>query len=171
MTKKIYLAGFDVFRQDARSYGDDLKAMCARYGFEGLFPLDNEAPPELRHEKLAAWIYRSNVEAIRSADLVMANLDDFRAPGEPDSGTAWEVGFAVALDKPVWGYLPDALDLLGRVQIGGTSLDGQSLDDQGYLIEDFGLPLNLMLACSVTLTYGGPRECLNTIRAHYANYG
>ena len=43
----------------------------------------------------------ANLEAIRAADFVMANLNDFRGPGEPDSGTAFEVGFAAALGKPV----------------------------------------------------------------------
>ena len=37
--RKLYLAGPDVFRADAVAHGEALKALCARYGFEGLYPL------------------------------------------------------------------------------------------------------------------------------------
>jgi nucleoside deoxyribosyltransferase len=92
--------------QDALAWGEHLKALCARHGFEGLYPLDKAAPRAVRPDT-AQWIYEANVALIRRADIVMANLD-FRGPGEPDSGTAFEVGFAVALQKPVWGYAADA---------------------------------------------------------------
>ncbi len=94
--KSLYLAGFDVFREDALDWGKQLKALCAEYGFEGLYPLDKQVPAGLHGPEAARWIYDANIALIRQADMVMANLDDFRGPGEPDSGTAFEVGFAVA---------------------------------------------------------------------------
>ena len=39
--KKIYLAGSDVFLENAQDEGDRLKKLCKEYGFEGYFPLDN----------------------------------------------------------------------------------------------------------------------------------
>ncbi|MFM0085030.1 nucleoside 2-deoxyribosyltransferase, partial [Paraburkholderia sediminicola] len=42
--KRIYLAGFDVFRVDAVEYGRSLQRLCASFGFEGIFPLDSVAP-------------------------------------------------------------------------------------------------------------------------------
>lgn len=75
----------------------------------------------------------------------MANLDDFRGPGEPDSGTAFEVGFAAALAKPVWGYRSNAVTLAKRVEATSVSSAG-GVCRAGYLIEDFGLTVNLMLA-------------------------
>ncbi|SDC49527.1 nucleoside deoxyribosyltransferase [Cupriavidus sp. YR651] len=159
--KTIYLAGFDVFRKDALAYGAQLKALCAAHGYEGLYPLDKSAPPGLSGPDTAQWIYEANVALIRRADIVMANLDDFRGPGEPDSGTAFEVGFAVALQKTVWGYSADAGTLLDRVRAGaGTDADGDVLDARGYVVENFGLSKNLMLACSVRMVAGGPAECL-----------
>src|SRR5689334_14369745 len=111
---RVYLAGFDVFRVDAREHGARLKTLCAQYGLAGVFPLDHEAPPGLLPAEQADWIYRANLDAIRGSDMVMANLDDFRGPGEPDSGTAFEIGFAVALGKPVWAYCRDRGTLLER---------------------------------------------------------
>lgn len=37
----IYLAGPDVFRPDALTHGQNLKALCAEFGHRGLYPLDN----------------------------------------------------------------------------------------------------------------------------------
>ncbi|MDR5755315.1 nucleoside 2-deoxyribosyltransferase, partial [Caballeronia sp. LZ024] len=98
------------------------------------------------------------------ADIVMANLDDFRGAGEPDSGTAFEVGFAVALGKPVWAYRSTEATLAQRVEAGATENEG-AFCAGGYLIEDFGLSVNLMLACSAQIVVGGPPACLDAIRS------
>ncbi|MGO4327424.1 nucleoside 2-deoxyribosyltransferase [Cupriavidus sp. 2TAF22] len=157
--KSIYLAGFDVFRANAVAYGERLKALCAQHGFAGLYPLDKAAPAGLPGPDTARWIYEANINLLRRADMVMANLDDFRGPGEPDSGTVFEVGFAVALQKPVWGYSSDAGTLLERVGVAKAA-SGEMLDARGFVVEDFGLGKNLMLACSVKLVDGGPAQCL-----------
>jgi len=65
----------------------------------------------------------------------------------------------VALQKPVWAYSADAGTLLDRVRVG-TDADGDALDARGYVVEDFGLPRNLMLACSVRLVAGDAEACL-----------
>jgi nucleoside deoxyribosyltransferase len=160
--KTLYLAGFDVFREDALEWGEHLKALCAEYGFEGLYPLDKAAPAGLSGPDTARWIYDANIALIRRADMVMANLGDFRGPGEPDSGTAFEVGFAVALQKPVWAYYGEDRSLRERVT-SGVDDRGRARDTSGYLVEDFGLPKNLMLACPARLVLGGPAECLQAM--------
>jgi len=159
--RSVYLAGFDVFLPDAVAHGERLKTLCATYGFEGLFPLDNAAPPELAGQALAEWIYRANIALIRRADMVMANLNPFRG-AEPDSGTAFEVGYAIACGKPVWGYTNQAGTLIDQVAVGAAADDGASrmVDAQGHTVEDFGLNLNLMLACSARIVTGGPADCL-----------
>jgi nucleoside deoxyribosyltransferase len=100
---------------------------------------------------------------IRSADIVMANLDDFRGAGEPDCGTAFEVGFAVALGKPVWAYRSIEATLAQRVEAAANESEG-AFCAGGYLIEDFGLSVNLMLACSARIVVGGPAACLDAIK-------
>ena len=146
--RKLYLAGPDVFRADAVAHGEALKALCARYGFEGLYPLDNALPKQLAepHEQ-AAWIYRANIGLIERADAVLANLNFFRG-AEPDSGTAFEVGYATALGKPVYGYVDDAGSYAERIRRHAPELVGEdpARDRDGMALEEFGLPLNLMLA-------------------------
>lgn len=151
MIRSIYLAGFDVFRPDALEHGERLKALCADVGLQGLYPLDNALPAGLTGSAAARWIYASNIALIRQADAVLANLNDFRGH-EPDSGTAFEVGFAAALGKPVWAYLDDDRPLIEQV--------GTPRDAQGFNVEDFGLPRNLMLACAATLVQGDARAAL-----------
>ncbi|OZI40252.1 nucleoside 2-deoxyribosyltransferase [Bordetella genomosp. 1] len=160
--RRIYLAGFDVFRADAVAHGERLKALCREHGFEGLYPLDNALPAELSGDAAAGWIYRQNVTLIRRADLVMANLNPFRGH-EPDSGTAFEVGYAVALGKPVWAYTGQDRPLIE--QVPGTVRDGLHVDADGYTVEDFGRPLNLMLAQSARVVTGDARACLRSMAA------
>lgn len=150
----VYLAGFDVFRPDAIAQGERLKACCAAQGWLGLYPLDNALPEGLQGLAAARWICEANLALIRRADAVLANLNNFRG-AEPDSGTAFEVGFAVALGKPVVGYLDDGRTL--REQLGGVR------DAEGFSVEDFGLPRNLMLACTTRLVVGGVQEGLTAL--------
>lgn len=155
---RVYLAGFDVFRRDALEYGAQLRVWCADYGFEGVYPLDAEAPDDLGGPRKAAWIYHANINAIRRSNIVMANIDDFRGPGEPDSGTAFEIGFASALGKELWAYTTDQGALIDRVP-SQPAPDGR-VCKHGFLVEDFGLAKNLMIACSTRMVRGDVRACL-----------
>jgi nucleoside 2-deoxyribosyltransferase len=156
---KIYLAGPDVFRPDAIAWADEARQLCRAHGHQALVPLDGV-------ETTASGIYHANIELIRSADAVIANLNPFRGC-EPDSGTCVEVGFALALGKPVIGYLARAETTVERVaRLEGGQLEkraGRLVDRSGLQVEDFGLPLNLMLAVPVRLVVGGLAEALHAI--------
>lgn len=161
--KKIYLAGPDVFEKDALQVGESLKALCNEFGFVGLFPLDNVLTVEDPKE-LAKQIREANIELIHQADIIMANLNPFRGL-EPDSGTVYEVGFAEALGKPVFGYASDLRSMKERI------IESQKLDDteqyctDGMLIEDFALTHNLMFSHAVIAT--DARTCLEEITRHF----
>lgn len=157
--KKIYLAGFDVFRRDAVAHGERLKALCRQHGVEGLYPLDNVAPRELAGAALAQWICHANLDLVRRADAVVANLNPFRGH-EPDSGTAFEVGYAVALQKPVWAYTRESRPLVHQLTTAPADHEGRYLDRDGYTVEDFGLNLNLMIACTASIIVGDIEDCL-----------
>ena len=142
-----------MFRADAVAHGEALKALCARYGFEGLYPLDNALPKQLAEPReQAAWIYRANIGLIERADAVLANLNFFRG-AEPDSGTAFEVGYATALGKPVYGYV-DAPELIG---------EDPTRDRDGMTLEEFGLPLNLMLSVPGRIVVGDAEQALRQL--------
>lgn len=159
----VYLAGFDVFRADAIDHGRALKAFCNQHGLEGLYPFDNEVPQGLMPDEAAAVICNANIEMIKACDAVLANLNPFRG-AEPDSGTAFEVGMAVALGKPVWAYFAANGSL--REQIAH---DAAGFDAQGFQVEDFGLPRNLMLACTWAGSSETAEEAIESLAAHLAD--
>lgn len=153
---KIYLAGPDVFRPDARQWAERARAACQRHGFEPLTPLDHD-------ETEAAQIFQANIDLIRKAQIVVANLNPFRGT-EPDSGTCFELGYALALDKKICGYVEHFETLRARVNRVEACDPARPRDNQGMAIEDFGLPLNLMLAVPARIVEGGLEDCLKHLR-------
>ncbi|MBD1554165.1 nucleoside 2-deoxyribosyltransferase [Pseudomonas typographi] len=139
---RIYLAGFDVFRRDALAHGRYLRQLCQACGLDAQYPLDNRLPPGLAGQGAAHWVCEQNLAMLKASDAVLANLGPFRGQ-EPDSGTVFETGVAVALGKPVWAYFEPAGTLREQV-----AHDAQGFDRQGNYVEDFNLPRNLMLACT-----------------------
>lgn len=157
---KLYLAGPDVFRTDALTWAAEVRERCRDFGHEALVPLDGDGQD-------AASIYADNVAMIDAADAVLANLAPFRG-AEPDSGTCFEVGFAIARGKRVIGYLPDGELLQARVArlFGPLQRDAQGLlDAQGQRVENFGLPLNLMLAVPARIVTGDLVAALRALEA------
>jgi nucleoside 2-deoxyribosyltransferase len=136
---RIYLAGFDVFRRDSVEHGKHLVELCARQGAVGLYPLDNVVPQGLSAHAMAKWIADANVRMIDSCDAVLVNLNPFRGH-EPDSGSIFEFGYACGIGRHVWGYFSDHRPMIEKVPV----VEGH--DANGLAVEDFDLPLNLMLS-------------------------
>lgn len=139
----VYLAGPDVFRLDAVEHLQRLARVAEGFGLEALVPIDGtDLGPLTAH-----GIYEANTALLKRADGVIANLAPFRGT-EPDSGTVFEVGVAIALGLPVVAYGVPKVDYAERVT-GRRDPAGILWDAEGRVIEDFGLPMNLMLSCSV----------------------
>ncbi|MBC8737265.1 nucleoside 2-deoxyribosyltransferase [Paraburkholderia sp. UCT31] len=163
---KIYLAGPDVFAPEQKALFAELKSACEQRGLVGVQPVDGglsegrEPGPETAHA-----IYHGNIECIRNCDAVLANLSAFRG-AEPDSGTSFEVGFAVALRKPVAIYIDDQLSYADRVEalvgIAGSEAD-MRCSRHGWFVENMGLPLNLMLACPAVGVFPTPEQAINAL--------
>jgi nucleoside 2-deoxyribosyltransferase len=76
------------------------------------------------------------------------------------------VGFAVASGKPVIGYLPEAGSFAERIRRRHPHAVGEGLvDAKGWQLEEFGLPLNLMLAVPCRIVVGDVRTALAMLRA------
>jgi nucleoside 2-deoxyribosyltransferase len=161
---RIYLAGPDVFRPDAIAYGRRLVALCAEHGFEGVFPYADTLPEGLTPAQLAHHIYQVNIAHIEACDAVVANLDFFRG-AEPDSGTCFELGYAVARGKPVVGHVPDEGTLAERMRRRHPQSVSGGTDADGWQLEEFGLPLNLMLAVPCRIVVGDARAALQQLAA------
>ena len=152
---KFYLAGPEVYFPDAIGIGREKKRICAAAGAEGLFPLDFELSLEERAKQdIAHRIFASNEEMMRRSDCAIANLTPFRGPNV-DDGTAYEIGAMVAQRKPVFGYANVTGDVRERIaEFFGRPVEtdwetGRLRDPEHCFVEDFGLPVNLMLACAI----------------------
>lgn len=135
--KKIYLAGPDVFLPDAKAVGRSKQEICRQFGFEGLFPLDQQ----LVGEPSGTDIFRADMALMRQADIGLFNLSPFRGPSA-DPGTVFELGMMMGMGKRVFGYRNTELLYHQRVQ------------DDGCTVERFGLGDNLMIDCAI-LEAGG----------------
>ncbi len=153
---KVYLAGPDVFLPDAVAVGRAKRAICARHGLDGVFPLDGERPGEVPAGAETGFaIAAANEATMRDCDAIIANLSPFRGPSA-DPGTAYELGFMRALGRPCFAYTNDPRDFVDRVEafIGrplGRLPDGRLVGADGLTAESFGLADNLMLHAAVGL--------------------
>ena len=126
---------------------------------------------------------------MRRADAGLFNLTPFRGPSA-DAGTVFELGFLSALGKPLYGYSNSSelyVDRVAALQGPLRHHEGYSWDSDGYSVEPFGLPDNLMIIHAikrsggvVTAVEDDPKDkslaalpafkaCLKELRARMAN--
>jgi|SRR6516165_9305336 nucleoside 2-deoxyribosyltransferase len=121
---KIYLAG-PLFTLAEQGFNAEIARFLEGQGFEVWLPQEHEP-----RSKMAKAIFDMDVEALDWADIVVACMDG----PDPDSGTAWECGYAYAKGKPIVGYRTD-------FRISGDTE---------------GAPYNLMLSESATARFEIP---------------
>jgi len=121
---KIYLAG-PLFSLAEQRFNADLARFLDSEGFEVWLPQEHES-----RDKTARAIFEMDVAAIDWADMLVACMDG----PDPDSGTAWECGYAYAKGKPIVCYRTD-------FRITGDTE---------------GAPYNLMLSESATARFEAP---------------
>ncbi len=165
---RMYLAGPDVFRTDAVEVGQAKKGLCARYGFEGVFPMDPVPGAQARDEADPRDIYRVCIAHMERCNILIADMTPFRGPSM-DVGTAFEMGFAKARGMPIFGYSIALGPYNERVPTGPSNGDARSRDIDGLLIEEFGLQDNLMVAfgCSDSKVHSSLETALEAAAANF----
>lgn len=145
MTKRVYLAGPAVFHPAAKQVFEYLVEVCGQHGLDAITPqIDGLDLSKLAPAEQAALIRAENLAKIRAADAVIACISPFRGPGA-DAGTAWEMGYAEALGKPVVGWSEEPGDYRSRVAADVDAKGTYWCRQHGMIVEDFGLTDNLML--------------------------
>ena len=160
MSRRVYLAGPEVFLLNAREIGAHKRAICARHGLVGVFPADEEetGDPALPLTAQGLAISCAMERAMRACDAMIVNLTPFRGPSA-DVGSAYEMGFMRALGRPIFGYTHDTRPFRDRVAAfcGGPlrlRASGGHEDPDGMAIEPFQMHDNLMLAGGVIASGG-----------------
>jgi nucleoside 2-deoxyribosyltransferase len=101
--KTIYLAG-PLFTHAELEYNCKLKDMLLKLGFSVFLPQEDAEDAEIEREKQnQEYIFKKCVRGVDSSDIIVAVLDGI----DVDSGTAWEIGYAYAKEKPVIGLRTD----------------------------------------------------------------
>jgi nucleoside 2-deoxyribosyltransferase/predicted secreted protein len=93
---RIYLAA-PLFSEAERSYNATLAALVREHLFEVYVPQETGDDSHTRDASEHGRMFRSHKKALDRADAVVAVIDG----ADADSGTAWEMGYASAQDKPV----------------------------------------------------------------------
>ncbi len=151
MSHKIYIAGPDVFYPKAVEIGEAKKAICAKYGFVGVFPLDLLPTdlftnPRYNNAQRADICKKACIEGVRSCDILVANMTPFRGTGM-DVGTAAEMAAADMIHKPVYGYSTDSRTYLEKLIATGELVfkDECYFDQEGQIVENLDRIDNCMV--------------------------
>ena len=87
---KLYFAG-PLFTTSERSWNAEVVAGLRAGGHEIFMPQEQEVGKD------GPGIFATDLAGIHSSDGIVAIMDGL----DPDSGTAWEVGYAYATQKPI----------------------------------------------------------------------
>lgn len=146
--KKIYIAGPDVFSKNSVEIGKEYLKICEEAGFEGFYPVDGV------HRYVSALdIADGNFALIDKCDYVVANCNPFRGQ-EIDTGTACEIGYAIAKNKPVFCYMDDDRSLVEKYGL---------YDKNGFMYENFDFPINIMIATKTNIVKGDFKTAVSMI--------
>lgn len=153
---RVYTAGPAVFFPDLAEKIAASHRNAAAHGLEAVVPGDVLDRPEgFPASPTMHDIYQLNVDRLLRSDAVVADLTPFRGPSA-DAGTVWEIGFAVALGKPVFGYTTDTREYRDKVA------------PDGLRIEDFGAIDNLMIAASIESIVADQERAMAAVAAWFA---
>jgi nucleoside 2-deoxyribosyltransferase len=153
----IYFAGPDVFNPNYPQIKNKIRRLCQLHSLNPLLPGDSELIT-------ANDIFKENIGLLDIADGVIVNLNPFRGRIEPDSGTAFEIGYAFQAGKFIIGFLSDHRDLIQKIkEISLVREITKARDQDNMFVEDFGYPVNLMLAQSTTSLLHSVEEAIRYV--------
>ena len=95
----VYVAG-PLFDEGERWFIEKVDALVQECGFDTFLPHRDNPPKTADNVRL---IFENDKAGIDRCDVVVANLNGIMT----DDGTAWEMGYAFALDKYIIGLYTD----------------------------------------------------------------
>lgn len=131
--RTVYLAA-PLFSEAERDFNRKLSNAIKSIGFKVFLPQEDSNNVKGRDRQKV--IFGKNIEAMDNADIIVAVVEST----DIDSGTAWEIGYAFAKDKPI---------LALRTDFRTLGMEGT---------------VNLMIERSVILCTGVP-ELLNRLKS------
>lgn len=162
----IFFSGPERYSSDAVEFYGDVKAYCRTTGYEAVCPLDEfpglPKPNSDDPYKIAAWTFEKNMALLQSADVLVANLEDFHG-WEPNNDVSFECGAAYGMGKKCIAYMPCTDIMRNRIPHYGE--EKGFLDWCGNIVENFNYPINLMFSCSMPIVQGGVRDAVAMLQS------
>jgi nucleoside 2-deoxyribosyltransferase/predicted secreted protein len=93
---RIYLAA-PLFSEAERTYNAALAAVLEKNLFDVYLPQDTGGDSGIRDGPEQNRLFSRNLQALKESNIIVAIIEG----ADADSGTAWEMGYACALGKPV----------------------------------------------------------------------
>lgn len=97
MSKKVYLAS-PFFNETELERMGKVRDILREKGLDVFVPNEHQSPLEFGSREWRDETFKSDVRGIDNADVVVAIISQ---GNYDDSGTAWEIGYAYATNKPV----------------------------------------------------------------------
>jgi nucleoside 2-deoxyribosyltransferase/predicted secreted protein len=134
---RIYLAA-PLFSTAERTYNATLADLLKQHLFEVFLPQEAGDDTDTRIKTEQTWIFSKNKNDLDRADIVVAIIDG----ADADSGTAWEMGYAYAHNKPVISVRTD-FRRAGMHEQVNLMLEESSkvVSSNAELLESLGSPL------------------------------
>ncbi|WP_131782826.1 nucleoside 2-deoxyribosyltransferase [Legionella gresilensis] len=169
---KIYLAGPMVFAPNAQEFFAKMKEICQNYELEGVSPFDGQISIKNKQtgKALTLEIVKADFELMDQLDGAIFCFDSFRRSTEMDPGTAVEIGYMKAQNKPINGWTTDKREYPQKVndffnqiyhlQIESNGLSNQlpssglQRDPDGILVHSEGMYQNGMTQGAIELAGG-----------------
>ena len=97
--KKIFIAG-PIFSEGERDYNVRIDSICKEIGYKTFMA---QRDVGIVANNTLEEAFNSDLNNLKNSDIIVANLDGV----DVDSGTAWELGYASSLNKPIIGIRSD----------------------------------------------------------------
>ena len=95
----VYIAG-PLFNEKEREFLEEINAVCQAIGISTYLPSQDGG---LLSQDNDDEVFQTDIKALNKADIVVASLDG----SDVDSGTAFELGYAFAKGKKLFGLHTD----------------------------------------------------------------
>lgn len=162
--KKIYLVGPDHLLPNGKQFYKQAHTECVKHGFELIMPPEELFNP-ISSKQEGFALAKKRIEQLKTADIVIANTNDYKDSVEPYGESSFLLGYANALNIRTYCYMDDTRVCGERYKFEKQLKDdGRWYDENNIVIES--QRLNLMLDTDTTIIQGNLTDVLKYIEEY-----